>query len=97
MHIVSNGDNLHEMSNPIFWGKKYENITNLSSAELAQKVVKVKVKNSNWITRFVLFPRFKMCFMRYFIAFINNIIRSKNLHMPEIPRMQHVLRAPYDN
>ena len=32
------GDNLHEMSKPVFWKK-----INLSSAEFAQKVVKVKV------------------------------------------------------
>ena len=41
MQIVSIGDNLHEMSNPVS-GKKYENVINLSSAELAQRVVKVK-------------------------------------------------------
>ena len=32
MQIVSNGDNLHEMSNPVFW-EKLNNITNLLSAE----------------------------------------------------------------
>ena len=51
MHIVSGGDNLHEMSNPrqfawnvksLFLGKNKKNVTNLSSAELAQRVVKVK-------------------------------------------------------
>ena len=36
MQIVSNGDNLHEISDPVYW----EN--NLSSAELAQTVVKVQ-------------------------------------------------------
>ena len=41
-HTVSSGDSLHEMSNPIFSKKKEKkNITNLSSAELAQRVVKV--------------------------------------------------------
>ena len=40
MQIVSIGDNLHEISNPVFWENK-KNIINLSSAELAQKVVKV--------------------------------------------------------
>ena len=29
------GDNLHEMSNPVFW-KNNKNITNLSLAELAE-------------------------------------------------------------
>ena len=43
MQIVSNGDNLHEMSNPVFWENK-KNIINLSSAELAQKSVKFKWK-----------------------------------------------------
>ena len=41
MHIVSNGDNLHEMSNPIFLGKNKKNITNFSSAELAKRVEKM--------------------------------------------------------
>ena len=40
MQIVSNGDNLHEMSNPVFRGK-----IKTSSAELAQKVVKVGLNN----------------------------------------------------
>ena len=43
MQIVSYGDNLHEMSNPIFW-KKIRNIINLSSAENGQRVVKVKLQ-----------------------------------------------------
>ena len=34
MQIVSIGDNLHEMSNPVL-GKNKKNITNLSSAEYA--------------------------------------------------------------
>ena len=38
MQIVSNGDNLHEMSNPEFLGKKKKkNVINLLSAELARK------------------------------------------------------------
>ena len=32
MQFVSNGDNLHEMSNPGFWGK-YEKYFNMLSAE----------------------------------------------------------------
>ena len=44
MQIVSNGDNLHEMSNPVFWGK---NIINLLSAEFAQRVVKVNTIGNN--------------------------------------------------
>ena len=35
MQIVSNGDNVHEMSNLFFW-EKLENITNLPSAKLAE-------------------------------------------------------------
>ena len=39
--IVYNGHNLHEMPNPVFWkNKKY--IINLSSADFAQRVEKVK-------------------------------------------------------
>ena len=39
MRIVSNGDNLHKMLNPVFWKKIRQNIINLSCA---QRVVKVK-------------------------------------------------------
>ena len=39
MQIVSNGDNLHEMSNQVQENKEY--VTNLSSAEFTQRVVKV--------------------------------------------------------
>ena len=38
MQIVSLGDNLHEMSNLIFWEKYHQ----ILSAELALRVVKVK-------------------------------------------------------
>ena len=49
MQIVSSGDNLHDMSKPIS-GKNKKNIVNLSSAELAQKVVKVNQlkQKFNW-------------------------------------------------
>ena len=40
MQIVSDGDNLHEMSNPV--GKSKKNIINLLSVEFAQRVIKVK-------------------------------------------------------
>ena len=44
MQIVSLGDNLHEMSELIFCEiKKKKNIANLSSTELAQRVVKVNI------------------------------------------------------
>ena len=53
MQIVSNGDNLHEMSNPVFfffffffW--KTRNIINLSCAEFAQRVVNI---NMIWLPR----------------------------------------------
>ena len=43
MQIVSKGgDNLHEMSNPVFWEKYEKNVISLSSAELGHRVVKVK-------------------------------------------------------
>ena len=46
MQIVSNTDNLHEVSDPVYWKKqtkkKQKNIS-LSSAELVQRVVKVKI------------------------------------------------------
>ena len=49
MHIVSLGDNLHEMSKPFFLKKKKrkKNVINLSSSELAQRVVKVNINISD--------------------------------------------------
>ena len=41
MQFFSNGDILHEMSDPVLWENKI-NIINLSSAESAEKLVKVK-------------------------------------------------------
>ena len=42
--LSPNGDNLHEISNPVFWGKKEKKyIINLSTVELARRVVKVKI------------------------------------------------------
>ena len=49
MQIVSNGDNLHEISNTVFSGKK-KNITNVSVAELAQSVVMVNTYAYTWYT-----------------------------------------------
>ena len=43
MQVVFSGDNLHNMSKPVLWGKKEKNVINLSSAELAQIVVKVQL------------------------------------------------------
>ena len=42
MKIVSNGDNLHAMLN-LFSGENKKTISNLSSAELAEGVVKVNM------------------------------------------------------
>ena len=48
MQIVSNGDNLHEISNPVFWEKNKKNVISLSSVEFTQRVV--KVNNLNTVT-----------------------------------------------
>ena len=41
IQIVSIGDNLYEMTNLVSWEKKNKkNVTNLSSAKLAQRVAK---------------------------------------------------------
>ena len=42
MQIAASGNNLHEMSNSVFWGKIRKYVMNFSSAEVAMKVVKVK-------------------------------------------------------
>ena len=47
MQTVSIGDNLHEMSNPVFWLiKNKKKMIYLSSAELAQRVIKAKGRHS---------------------------------------------------
>ena len=43
MQIGSWGDSLHKMSSPVFWEKVRKLFVSLSSAELAQRVVKVKM------------------------------------------------------
>ena len=43
MQIVSSGDNLHEMSKPIFGKNRKKNIINFSSAKIAQRVFKVRL------------------------------------------------------
>ena len=49
------GDNLHEISKPVFWGKirRKKSIINIlnvqSSAELAQRVAKAKTKTQNCV------------------------------------------------
>ena len=48
MQIVSNGDNLQETSKPFFWEKNI----NLSSAELAQRVARVKMR-IRWKTNYI--------------------------------------------
>ena len=40
MQIVSKGDNLHELSKPIFWGNKYFKM--LSAENFTQQAVGVK-------------------------------------------------------
>ena len=37
------GDNMHEMSKPVFWEKNKKNVINLTPAELAQIELMVKV------------------------------------------------------
>ena len=53
MQFVSDGDNVHDVSNPVSEKKKKhkKNIVNLSSAELAERVVTV----NNIITKTRLF------------------------------------------
>ena len=40
--LVSFGDNLHDMSNPVFWKNKKNIIISLLSVKIAQRVVKIK-------------------------------------------------------
>ena len=54
MQIVSLVDNFHEQLKPIFW-EKLKKHYNLSSDELAQRVVKVCCRNSE-ILNFAFLP-----------------------------------------
>ena len=56
------GDNLREMSNPIFWEKKKKKVRNLSSAELAQGVVKAKGTSGRFSAFFTRETTFVTCF-----------------------------------
>ena len=49
MQIVSLGDNLHELSNPVFLGQENKkNIIYVSYAELAQRVVELNSEDIQW-------------------------------------------------
>ena len=60
---ILHGDSLHEMSNPAFWKKKKDKYHQLSSAELAQRVVMVK-------------EGYLMVILPYFLLFLHKNIRS---------------------
>ena len=49
MQIVSRGDNLHEMSNLIFWEKNKKNTTYLSSAE--NFLSTISTNKGNWVVK----------------------------------------------
>ena len=55
MQIVSIGENLHEMSKPVFWEEKKEKYFKMLSAELAKRVVKVKRWGTNHFSSKQLF------------------------------------------
>ena len=42
MHIVSLGDNMHEMSNPVFWEKWNKNITNYHLLDYLRSILSIK-------------------------------------------------------
>ena len=48
MQNVFDGDNLHEMTKPVFWERKKKSIISLSPGESAQSLVKVNVVHENW-------------------------------------------------
>ena len=53
MHIVSNGDNLHEISNPVFWGK-IRKILSICCLLISQRVVKINYRNIHCICEGIL-------------------------------------------
>ena len=59
MQIVFSGDNLREMSKkgkrkPVLWEKIRKKVMNLSSVELAQRVIKVQIDNESLILSILL-------------------------------------------
>ena len=73
MQIVSEEDNLHEMSNPIFWENK-KNLIYLSSAESAHHMISVisKKKTKEVFRFFFLFiaPNIKRGFFVFFLIWV---------------------------
>ena len=91
MQIVSIGNNLHEMSNPVFWEKSGK-ITNLLSAELAQRVVKVK----NWWPDH--WCRRQMNFWRtdfFFVLFSSSSSSSSSITMAALSSNFRVCIIPF--
>ena len=72
MHIVSVGDSLHKPS-ILFSGKNKENITNLASAELAQRVVKIKYTCQENIKMSYKIPANKIAFFKRFKNVTENV------------------------
>ena len=66
-------DNLHEISNPIFW-EKQEKIINLSSAELAQGALSVKTRKM-----VIGISLLSMAMLRCSNTVVNLSIRTPNL------------------
>ena len=70
MQIVSNEDNLHEMSNPVFWRKKNKkNITSVLSAEFGQRVVKLRGLNTLGVFSEMFHKRDNFC--DFLLAFLH--------------------------
>ena len=78
MHTVTDGDILYEMSNPAFLGKIRKNITYLLSAELTQRVVKVRIINSI-LAALVMCVSHLMTYMAILVKHISNSRTYKTL------------------
>ena len=73
MQIVSTGDNLHEMSDPVFWKKKIKESISLAYAELAKIVVRL---NNAGLCKSTF-----ICQLRWYCSIHHNIIGK--VHMAE--------------
>ena len=72
MQIIFSEDSFHEMSKPVLWKKNKKTVIKLSSAELAQRVVKVQMDlESDKVLSLHYFFGLSITIFLYFFIFIS--------------------------
>ena len=94
MHIVSIGDNLHEIPKPVFWKKKEKNIINLSSAQFARGVEMVHLNKRTLYKRHVSVSPFEGNKWVASSTGKAGFEHAQNIHIHIILRMRKVSHWP---